>query len=191
MKGAEERGLKISPATDFDTVPGKGVTGSVDGRRVAVGNTALFASLGIEPADLPVRADALRQEGQGVMLIAVGGKPAGLIAVADPIKDSAVTALKALHAEHIHVVMLTGDTLSGLAAIAAVFIECLPYQDISSSTILLLEQFSGHQSENVRAAVVEVAAGLLEEYDGKPIFRPRLEALARPEQHSSSDSHGA
>ena len=75
--------------------------------------------------------------------------------------------------------------------IAAVFIERLPYQDISSSTILLLEQFSGHQSENVRAAVVEVAAGLLEEYDGKPIFRPRLEALARPEQHSSSDSHGA
>jgi hypothetical protein len=83
------------------TIPGKGVTGLVDRRRV-VGNAALFASLGIEPEDLPARADALRQEGQGVMLVAVDGTAAGLIAVADPIKDSAVTALAALHAEHIH-----------------------------------------------------------------------------------------
>jgi Cu+-exporting ATPase len=117
VKGAEERGLKIAPATDFAAEPGKGVTGSVDGRRVAVGNTALFASLGIEPADLPARADALRQEGQGVMLVAIDGKAAGLIAVADPIKDSAMTALAALHAEHIHVVMLTGDSRTTAAAV--------------------------------------------------------------------------
>jgi Cu+-exporting ATPase len=117
VAGAEARDLKILSATDFATEPGKGVVGSVDGRRVAVGNTSLFASLGIGPADLPARADALRQEAQGVMLVAIDGKAAGLIAVADPIKDSAISALKALHAEHIHVVMLTGDSRTTAQAV--------------------------------------------------------------------------
>jgi Cu+-exporting ATPase len=117
VKGGEERGVKIPSATDFAAEPGKGVVGSVDGRRVAVGNTALFASLGIEPADLPVRTDALRQDGQGVMLVAIDGKAAGLVAVADPIKDSAMSALKVLHAERIHVVMLTGDSRTTAAAV--------------------------------------------------------------------------
>jgi len=138
VKGAEERRLKIATATDFMTEPGKGVVGSVDGRRVAVGNTALFASLGIEPADLPARADALRQEGQSVMLVAIDGKAAGLIAVADPIKDSAVTALAALHAEQIHVVMLTGDSRTTAAAVGRrlgiddVVAEVLPDQKASA-----------------------------------------------------------
>jgi Cu+-exporting ATPase len=137
-KGAEERGLKIATATDFATEPGKGVVGSVDGRRVAVGNTALFGSLAIEPGDLPARADALRQEGQGVMLAAIDGKAAGLIAVADPIKDSAMTALAALHAEHIHVVMLTGDSRTTAAAVGRklaiddVVAEVLPDQKASA-----------------------------------------------------------
>src|SRR6516164_2223961 len=138
VAGAEARGFKISPATEFETIPGKGVVGSVDGRRVAVGNTALFGSLGIEPADLPARADALRQEGQGVMLVAVDGKAAGLIAVADPIKESAITALAALHAEHIHVVMLTGDSRTTAAAVGRklgiddVVAEVLPDQKASA-----------------------------------------------------------
>jgi len=84
---------------------------------VAIGNTALLTSLDIDPGDLPVRADALRREGQGVMLVAVDGKAAGMIAVADPIKESAMTALAALHAEHIHVVMLTGDSRTTAAAV--------------------------------------------------------------------------
>jgi len=117
VTGAEARGLKVSPATEFDTLPGKGVTGTVDSRRVLVGNSALLTSLDIEPGDLPARADALRQEGQGVMLVAIDGKAAGLIAVADPIKESAITALKALHAEHIHVVMLTGDSRTTALAV--------------------------------------------------------------------------
>jgi Cu+-exporting ATPase len=138
VTGAEARGLKVSPATEFDTVPGKGVTGTVDGRRVVVGNTALMASLGIHPGDLPARADALRQEGQGVMLVAIDGKAAGLIAVADPIKESAITALKALHAEHIHVVMLTGDSRSTATAVGRklgiddVVAEVLPDQKASA-----------------------------------------------------------
>ena len=117
VAGAEARGLKVSPATEFVTEPGKGVTGFVDGRRVAVGNTSLFASLDIDAVDLPARADALRQEGQGVMLVAIDGKAAGLIAVADPIKESAITALAALHAERIHVVMLTGDSRTTAQAV--------------------------------------------------------------------------
>jgi Cu+-exporting ATPase len=138
VTGAEARGLKVSPASEFETVPGKGVTGTVDGRRVVVGNTVLLASLGIEAGDLPRRADALRQEGQGVMLVAIDGKAAGLIAVADPIKESAVVALKALHAEHIHVVMLTGDSRTTAAAVGRklgiddVVAEVLPDQKASA-----------------------------------------------------------
>ena len=110
VKGAEERGLQLGTAADFTSETGKGVVGTVDGKRVAVGNQALFASLGIDPGDLPERADALRKDGQGVMLIAVDGRAAGLVAVADPIKDSAIGALKALRDERIRVVMLTGDS---------------------------------------------------------------------------------
>jgi Cu+-exporting ATPase len=138
VKGAEERGLNIETARDFATEPGKGVTALADGRRVAIGNAALFASLGIEPADLPARADALRQEGQGVMLVAIDGKAAGLIAVADPIKESAMPALTALHAEHIHVVMLTGDSRTTAQAVGRklgiddVVAEVLPDQKASA-----------------------------------------------------------
>ncbi|MBV8738366.1 MAG: heavy metal translocating P-type ATPase [Alphaproteobacteria bacterium] len=138
VAGAEARGLQLSPATDFITLPGMGVTGLVDGRRVAVGNAALFTSLGIEPDDLPSRADALRREGQGVMLAATDGKPAGLIAVADPIKDSAVGALQALRQERIRIVMLTGDSRSTAAAVGRklgiddVVAEVLPDQKASA-----------------------------------------------------------
>jgi Cu+-exporting ATPase len=110
VKGAEDRGLKLIAAQDFATESGKGVIGTIDGKRVAVGNKALFASLGIDPDSLPDKADALRQDGHGVMMIAVDGRAAGLIAVADPIKESAVAALKALRADTIRVVMLTGDS---------------------------------------------------------------------------------
>src|SRR5207248_5683830 len=82
---------------------------TVDNRRVAVGNQALLATLGIDAGDLPARADALRRDGQSVMLVAVDGCAAGLVAVADPIKASATGALKALRAEGMRVVMLTGD----------------------------------------------------------------------------------
>jgi Cu+-exporting ATPase len=138
VAGAEARGLKLSPATNFVTSPGKGVIGNIDGRHVAVGNTALLASLGIDPGDLPARADALRQEGQGAMLVAIDGNAAGLIAVADPIKESAVGALGALHQEGIRVVMLTGDSRITARAVARrlgiddVVAEVLPDQKASA-----------------------------------------------------------
>jgi Cu+-exporting ATPase len=96
VKAAEERGLMLGAAVDFTSETGKGVVGFVDGKRVAVGNLALFASLGIDPATLALRANELRKDGQSVMLIAVDGLAAWLVAVADPIKESAISALQAL-----------------------------------------------------------------------------------------------
>jgi Cu+-exporting ATPase len=110
VRGAEESGLTLGAVRDFTSETGKGVVGVVDGRRVAVGNLALFASLGIEPAGLAARAEALRKDGQSVMLIAVDGLAAGLIAVADPIKATALGALTALRGDGIRTMMLTGDS---------------------------------------------------------------------------------
>ena len=138
VKGAEERGLQLGTAADFRSETGKGVVGAVDGKRVAVGNQALFASLGIDPRGLPERADVLRRDGEGAMLIAVDGRAAGLVTVADPIKDSAVGALKALHDERIRVVMLTGDSRITAQAVGRklgiddVVAEVLPDQKASA-----------------------------------------------------------
>jgi P-type Cu+ transporter len=117
VRGAEERGLTFGAVGDFTSETGKGVVGIVEGRRVAVGNLALFASLGIEPAGLAARAEDLRKDGQSVMLIAVDGMAAGLLAVADPIKESAVGALTALRGDRIRTVMLTGDSRTTAEAV--------------------------------------------------------------------------
>jgi P-type Cu+ transporter len=117
VRGAEEHGLTLGAAADFTSETGKGVVGVVDGRRVAVGNLALFASLGIEPAGSAGRAEELRKDGQSVMLIAVDGIAAGLLAVADPIKESAVGALTALRGDRIRMVMLTGDSRTTAEAV--------------------------------------------------------------------------
>ncbi len=117
VRGAEERGLSLDAVADFTSETGKGVVGVVDGRRVAVGNLALFASLGIEPAGLAARAEELRKDGQSVMLVAVDGIAAGLLAVADPIKESAVGALTALRGDGMRTVMLTGDSRTTAEAV--------------------------------------------------------------------------
>jgi Cu+-exporting ATPase len=118
VKGADERRLTLAAAADFASHPGKGVIGSIDGKRVAIGNRSLFASLGVDPDGLPEGADALRSDGQSVMLIAVDGRAGGLAAIADPVKESATGALKALHDERIRVVMLTGDSRTTALAVA-------------------------------------------------------------------------
>jgi Cu+-exporting ATPase len=118
LKGADERGLTLGAVADFAAMAGQGVVGTVEDRRVAIGNTALFAAFGIDPDGLPDRADMLRREGQGVMMIAVDGAAAGLIAVADPVKESARAALAALRDESIRIVMLTGDSRATAEAVA-------------------------------------------------------------------------
>jgi P-type Cu+ transporter len=117
VQGAEARGLALGEAVDFASQTGKGVVGVVEGKRVAVGNLALFALLGIDPADLAARAEERRREGQSVVLVAVDGLPAGLVAVADPIKESAICALQALRDDRIGGVMLTGDSRTTAEAV--------------------------------------------------------------------------
>jgi Cu+-exporting ATPase len=116
--GARDRGVEPGEARDFRSVTGKGVTGTVDGRAVALGNAALLAELGIDPGDLGERAEAARQDGQTVMFVAVDGRAAGLLGVADPIKASTPEALRQLREEGVRVVMLTGDSRTTAAAVA-------------------------------------------------------------------------
>jgi P-type Cu+ transporter len=110
VAGAEERGLKLGAVGEFASLTGKGVTGAVDGKRVAIGNAALLAGLGVDAADLAARANESRRHGDTVMLVAVDGAAAGLIAVADPVEDSAAAALAALRSQGLQIVMLTGDS---------------------------------------------------------------------------------
>ena len=119
VRGAEERGVELTQADNFQSVTGKGVTGSVDDRKVALGNLKLLESLGIDAGDLPQQADSQRAEGQTVMLLAVDGKAAGLIGVADPIKATTPEAIRDLHGEGIRVVMLTGDSRKTAEAVAS------------------------------------------------------------------------
>ena len=109
VAASRERGLAIEDPADFASLTGKGVSGRVGGRRVALGNKALMDGLGIPFADLNGQADDLRSKGATALFMAVDGKPAAIIAIADPIKASTPTALDKLRAEGIRIVMLTGD----------------------------------------------------------------------------------
>jgi len=117
VDGATARGLASLPVSAFRAEPGKGVVATVAARRIAIGNEALFGALGIDPAPLSAEAERRRQDGEGVMLVAIGDRAAGLLAVADPVKSSAAAALAELRAEGLHVVMLTGDSRRTAAAI--------------------------------------------------------------------------
>jgi Cu+-exporting ATPase len=118
VKAAEERGLKLSATANFESFTGKGVVGRVEGRQVAVGNVSLFAARQISAETLSSQAEELRGQGQTVMLVAVDGKAAGLIAVADPIKPSAREAVASLKRGGLRLVMLTGDNRATAEAIA-------------------------------------------------------------------------
>ena len=118
VSGAEERGIELIAAEDFESHTGMGVTGKIDGSSVALGNEALLERLGIDVGELASRATILRQEGQGVMFAAVDNEPAGLLIVADPVKESAPAAVRALNEANIRVVMLTGDSRGTAEAVA-------------------------------------------------------------------------
>ena len=118
VHGAKDRDVALLPVDGFESVTGKGVTGKVDGRAVALGNLKLLESLSIDSGDLPQLAETGRAEGQTVMLVAIDGQAAGLIGVADPIKDSTPEAIADLHKEGLRVVMLTGDSRTTALAVA-------------------------------------------------------------------------
>jgi Cu+-exporting ATPase len=119
IRGAEERDISLSSTDNFQSVTGKGVTGTIDGKNVVLGNIKLLQSLDVIVGNLPEQADKLRSEGQTVMLLAIDGKAAGLIGVADPIKTTTPNAIKDLHDEGVEVVMLTGDNYTTAQAVAA------------------------------------------------------------------------
>ncbi len=119
LAAAAERRLALRDVTNFASVTGKGVIGTSGGRSVAVGNAALLIDRGVPSADLEARADALRKDGATALFVAVDGKPAGLIAVADPIKATTMAALDALRTDGIRIVMLTGDHRTTAQVVAA------------------------------------------------------------------------
>ena len=134
VSGAQERGVEPAATESFESVTGKGVKGRVDGRSVGLGNRNLFESMGIDPGELAGKAEALRKEGQTVMFVAVDGKAAGLLGVADPVKGTTPEAIRQLHEEGIRIVMLTGDSRTTAEAVAGklgideVMAEVLPDQ---------------------------------------------------------------
>ena len=119
IAGAEERGLSLAKADAFEAVTGKGVTGTVDDKAVALGNARLIADLGLDFGPLAEDADARRDRGETVMFVVVDDALAGLIAVADPVKETTQSALKALHEEGFRIVMATGDNERTARAVAA------------------------------------------------------------------------
>ena len=115
---AKERGISPLDVSGFEAVTGMGVTGTVEGRAVALGNTKLFEKLGLDLADWSTRADALRKDGEAVMLVAVDSRMVGLISVSDPVKATTPDALRALAEEGVRVVMVTGDNSTTAQAVA-------------------------------------------------------------------------
>ena len=118
LQGAKDRNVQLAPAEDFRSITGKGATARVEGHSVVIGNAHLLEELSIDTRWLLDRAHQMQSEAQTVMFVAIDGKPAGLIGVADPIKDGAAEAIKGLHAEGIRVVMLTGDNRTTAEAVA-------------------------------------------------------------------------
>jgi Cu+-exporting ATPase len=118
LAGAQEKALPVPEARDFRAVTGKGVTGEVEGKRVAVGNRALLDELAVDSRPLVALAESAGETSPIVMFVAVDGKPAGLIAVTDPIKASTAEALRLLEADGVRVVLVTGDRQSTASAVA-------------------------------------------------------------------------
>lgn len=118
VRGAEEQGILLSSTDQFASITGKGVTGSIKGHKVALGNIKLFDELSIDPGNLPDMAEIGRGNGQTVMFVAIDDKAAGIIGVADPIKASTAQAIQDLHDEGVRVVMLTGDNRTTAMAVA-------------------------------------------------------------------------
>jgi Cu+-exporting ATPase len=119
VASAKQRGIDIKDVTDFSSVTGKGLTGAIDGQKVAVGNAKLLHDLGVASADLERQAEELRRDGATAMFVTVDGRAAGIIAVADPIKATTPAALASLRADGIRIIMLTGDNRTTAAAVAA------------------------------------------------------------------------
>ncbi|MEO9613848.1 MAG: heavy metal translocating P-type ATPase [Nitratireductor sp.] len=150
VEGARQRDLSLADTKDFDAVTGKGVHGSVAGRKVALGNRAMMKDLGIDTAALEARADDLRADGKTAMFVAVDGRLGGLVAVADPIKETTPAAIRALHKSGLTVIMATGDNERTASAVA----RTLGIDDIRAG---LLPEQKQALIEELRAGGAKVA----------------------------------
>lgn len=136
VEGARERGIETASVTDFDSVTGKGIRGKINGVNVAVGSRSMMDSLGLSLDSIWPKAESLRSEGQTVMFAAVDGRLAGLISVADPIKESAQVAIKEMQQAGVRVVMLSGDSRTTAQAVGRklglddVVAEVMPHQKV-------------------------------------------------------------
>lgn len=201
VAAAEARGLALAQVDGFESVTGQGVTGTVEGRTVAIGNAGFLKSLGLEPSSLVERAEALRRDGQTVIFVAVEGQPRGIIGIADPIKESAFEAIRSLHRERIKVVMLTGDSRTTAEAVARklglddVRAEVLPQQ---KAEVIRQFQSDGHivamagDGINDAPALAQAQVGLAMgtgtdvamESAGVTLIQGDLRAIARARQLS-------
>ncbi|MGZ7046302.1 MAG: HAD-IC family P-type ATPase, partial [Candidatus Aminicenantales bacterium] len=118
VTGARERGILPSKVESFESLTGRGVTGMVEGRKVNLGNRKFLDELGIDPGGISSNAESMRRDGQTVMFVTVDGRPAGLLGVADPVKETTSEAIASLHSEGIRIVMLTGDSKTTAEAVA-------------------------------------------------------------------------
>src|SRR5204863_4088183 len=109
LKAAADQKIELEEVRGFRAIPGKGLVGAINGRAVAFGNLKLLEGLAVEPGDLRKHAEILRRNGRTIMFLAIDGKAAGLISVADPVKASALDTLRELRNDGIQIVMLTGD----------------------------------------------------------------------------------
>jgi Cu+-exporting ATPase len=144
VAGAEARGARLMSVSDFASVTGKGVTGTVEGRAVAIGNLALLDAMSIDPSAFVAKAEDLRRDGQTVMFAAIDGRAAGILGVADPLKPTTVAAIQSLHADGVKLVMVTGDNRTTADAVARaagidrVEADVLPDQKVA--TVMRLQQ---------------------------------------------------
>jgi P-type Cu+ transporter len=147
VAGARERGIEPAEVEGFESITGKGVRGRIQGREVALGNRSLMETLGLDVAGISERAEALRRDGQTVVYVASGGAVAGLLGVADPIKESTPEALRELREDGVTVVMVTGDgrttaqAVAGRLGIEAVDAEVLPDRKVE---VVRRLQAAGH-----------------------------------------------
>jgi Cu+-exporting ATPase len=138
VKGAEDRGVRLQPVENFESVTGRGVHGTIGGRKVAVGNRRFMETFGAVPQALADRADALRAQGKTALYAAIESRVAAVIAVADPIKETTPEAIGALQAEGVRIVMLSGDSRKTAEAVARqlgiedVIAEVLPEQKLET-----------------------------------------------------------
>jgi Cu+-exporting ATPase len=118
VQGAQRKGLALEQAEAFEAVPGKGVKGRVEGHSCLLGNMVLLTDEGVDTSALAGLAEAQRAQGRTAMFVAIDGKPAGLVSVADPVKATTPQAIRDLHDEGLHIVMLTGDSETTAKAVA-------------------------------------------------------------------------